>query len=101
MTEAFKDVLGIAPRSANTQDIREHGAVKRWNRTLKEMPNKIFRKTEMIGILTRISYVCLSGKCHIAQQASYHAQLVYGRLPNGPLNRLKEVLTGGQRNSHR
>ncbi|GFX35426.1 retrovirus-related Pol polyprotein from transposon opus [Trichonephila clavipes] len=40
LTEAFKDVLGIAPRFATPGHPESMGAVERWNRTLKEMLNK-------------------------------------------------------------
>ncbi|GFY19366.1 hypothetical protein TNCV_4127531 [Trichonephila clavipes] len=40
LTEAFKDVLGIAPRFATSEHPESRGAVQHWNRTLKEMLNK-------------------------------------------------------------
>ncbi|GFY49957.1 retrovirus-related Pol polyprotein from transposon 412 [Trichonephila inaurata madagascariensis] len=39
-TEAFKDVLGIAPRFITPGYLESMGAAERWSRTVKEMLNK-------------------------------------------------------------
>ncbi|GFQ80299.1 hypothetical protein TNCT_30041 [Trichonephila clavata] len=90
LTEAFKDVLGIASRFATLG----YPAVERWNRTVKEMLNKNIQENGN-NWDSHLPYLMFAYRevPHSTTGVSPH-QLVYGRLPNGPLKLLKEVWTG-------
>ncbi|GFY54315.1 retrovirus-related Pol polyprotein from transposon opus [Trichonephila inaurata madagascariensis] len=94
LTEAFKDVLGIAPRFATPGHPESMGAVERWNHTLKEMLNKNIQENGN-NWYSHLLYLMFAYRevPHSTTGVSPY-QLVYGRLPNGPLKLLKEVWTG-------
>ncbi|GFX87202.1 retrovirus-related Pol polyprotein from transposon 412 [Trichonephila clavipes] len=96
LTEAFKDALGIAPRFATPGHPESMGAVERWNRTLKEMLNKNIQENGN-NWDSHLPYLMFAYRevPHSTTGVSPY-QLVYGRLPNGPLKLLKEVWTGGK-----
>ncbi|GFW47333.1 hypothetical protein TNCV_335051 [Trichonephila clavipes] len=96
LTEAFKDALGIAPRFATPGHPESMGAVERWNRTLKEMLNKNNQENGN-NWDSHLPYLMFAYRevPHSTTGVSPY-QLVYGRLPNGPLKLLKEVWTGGK-----
>ncbi|GFW75334.1 retrovirus-related Pol polyprotein from transposon opus [Trichonephila clavipes] len=100
LTEASKNALGIAPRFATPGHPESMGAVERWNRTLslslKEMLNKNIQKNRN-NWDSHLPYLMFAYRevPHSTTGVSPY-QLVYGRLPNGPLKLLKEVWTGGK-----
>ncbi|GFW48156.1 hypothetical protein TNCV_1614171 [Trichonephila clavipes] len=96
LTEAFKDALGIAPRFTTPGHPESMGAVERWNRTLNVMLNKNIQENGN-NWESHLPYLMFAYRevPHSTTGVSPY-QLVYGRLPNGPLKLLKEVWTGGK-----
>ena len=91
------ELLGISPRFATPGHPESMGAVERWNRTLKDMLNKNIQEHGS-NLDLHLPYLLFAYKevPHSTTGISSY-QLVYGRLPPGPLLLLKDVWTGGRK----
>ncbi|GFQ93221.1 hypothetical protein TNCT_124941 [Trichonephila clavata] len=94
LTQAFQDVLGVSPRFSTPGHPESMGAVERWNRTLKDMLNKNIQEhgNEWDVHLPYLLFAYREIPHTLTSVSPY--QLVYGRLPSGPMTILKEFWTG-------
>lgn len=94
LTDQFLSVLGVSPRFATPGHPESMGAVERWNKTLKEMLNKNIQEHGRKWDL-HLPYLLFAYRevPHSTTGVSPF-QLVYGRLPPGPLSILKDVWLG-------
>lgn len=94
LTKAFLNVLGVSPRFSTPGHPESMGAVERWNKTLKEMLGKnIEENGRQWDIHLPFLLFAYREVPHSTTGVSPY-QLVYGRLPPGPLKLLKDVWTG-------
>lgn len=94
LTDAFLSVIGVSPRFSTPGHPESMGAVERWNQTLKDMLNKNIQEHGSNWDL-HLPYLLFAYRevPHSTTGVSPF-QLVYGRLPPGPLSILKEFWTG-------
>jgi hypothetical protein len=94
LTKAFLDVVGVSPRFATPGHPESMGAVERWNRTLKNMLNKNIQEHGREWDV-HLPYLLFAYRevPHTTTGLSPY-QLVYGRIPRGPLSLLKNSWTG-------
>ncbi|GFQ98629.1 retrovirus-related Pol polyprotein from transposon opus [Trichonephila clavata] len=90
LTQAFQDVLGVSRRFSTPGHPESMGAVERWNRTLKDMLNKNIQEhgNEWDVHLPYLLFAYREIPHTLTGVSPY--QLVYGRLPSGPMTILKE-----------
>ncbi|GFW22111.1 hypothetical protein TNCV_1632411 [Trichonephila clavipes] len=91
LTQAFQDVLGASPRFSTPGHPESMGAVERWNRTLKDMLNKNIQEhgNEWDVHLPYLLFAYREIPHTLTGVSPY--QLVYGRLPSGPMSILKSL----------
>ncbi|GFX77388.1 retrovirus-related Pol polyprotein from transposon 412 [Trichonephila clavipes] len=94
LTQAFQDVLGASPRFSTPGHPESMGVVERWNRTLKDMLNKNIQEhgNEWDVYLPYLLFAYREIPHTLIGVSPY--QLVYGRLPSGPMSIVKEFWTG-------
>ncbi|GFX91070.1 retrovirus-related Pol polyprotein from transposon opus [Trichonephila clavipes] len=94
LTQAFQDALGASSRFSTPGHPESMGAVERWNRTLKDMLNKNIQEhgNEWDVHLPYLLFAYREIPHTLTGVSQY--QLVYGRLPLGPMSILKEFWTG-------
>ncbi|GFW34083.1 hypothetical protein TNCV_287671 [Trichonephila clavipes] len=94
LTQAFQDMLGASPRFSTPGHPESMGAVERWNRTLKDMLNKNIQEygNEWDVHLPYLLFAYREIPHTLTGVSPY--QLVYGRIPSGPMSILKEFWIG-------
>lgn len=94
LTAAFTELLGISPRFSTPGHPESMGAVERWNKTLKNMLNKNIQENGRNWDV-HIPFLLFAYRevPHSTTGVSPF-QLVYGRVPPGPLSMLKDVWAG-------
>ncbi len=94
MTSAFMNLIGVSPRFSTPGHPESMGAVERWNRTLKDMMNKnIQEHGRQWDIHLPFLLFAYREVPHSTTGVSPF-QLVYGRLPPGPMKLMKDGWTG-------
>lgn len=94
LTAAFEELLGISPRFSTPGHPESMGSIERWNRTLKNMLNKNIQQHGRNWDI-HLPYLLFAYRevPHTTTGVSPF-QMVYGRVPAGPLSLLKEVWAG-------
>ncbi|XP_055932981.1 uncharacterized protein LOC129963003 [Argiope bruennichi] len=97
LTKEFLKVIGTAPRFATPGHPESMGAVERWNKTLKEMLSKNIQENGKDWDI-HLPYLLFAYRevPHSTTGLSPF-QMVYGRLPRGPLSLMKDFWTGKRR----
>ncbi|GFW93336.1 retrovirus-related Pol polyprotein from transposon opus [Trichonephila clavipes] len=87
-------MLGASPRFSTPGHPESMGAIERWNRTLKDMLNKNIQEhgNEWDVHLPYLLFAYREIPHTLTGVSPY--QLVYGRIPSGPMSILKEFWTG-------
>lgn len=94
LTRAFLDVIGAAPRFATPGHPESMGVVERWNRTLKDMMNKNIQENGRNWDLHLPFLLFAYREVPHSTTGISPFQLVYGRLPPGPLSVIKNHWIG-------
>ncbi|GFY24316.1 hypothetical protein TNCV_1013651 [Trichonephila clavipes] len=93
LSEAFLSVMGVSPRFSTPGHPESMGAVERWNRTLEDMSSKNVQEHGSDWDLLPFLLFAYREVPHSTTGMSPF-QLVYERLPSGPISLLKEVWVG-------
>ncbi|GFS88479.1 retrovirus-related Pol polyprotein from transposon opus [Trichonephila clavipes] len=94
LSEMFLSVMGVSPRFSTPGHPESMGAVERWNRTLKDMLSKNVQEHGSDWDLHLPFLLFAYREIPHSTTGMSPFQLVYGRLPSGPISLLKEVWVG-------
>ncbi|GFW40479.1 retrovirus-related Pol polyprotein from transposon 17.6 [Trichonephila clavipes] len=94
LSEKFLSVMGVSPRFSTPGHPESMGAVERWNRTLKDMLSKNVQEHGSDWDLHLPFLLFAYREIPHSTTGMSPFQLVYGRLPSGPISLLKEVWVG-------
>ncbi|GFT13820.1 retrovirus-related Pol polyprotein from transposon 412 [Trichonephila clavipes] len=94
LAEVFLSVMGVSPRFSTPGHPESMGAVERWNRTLKDMLSKNVQEHGSDWDLHLPFLLFAYREIPHSRTGMSPFQLVYGRLPSGPISLLKEVWVG-------
>ncbi|GFU11011.1 retrovirus-related Pol polyprotein from transposon 412 [Trichonephila clavipes] len=94
LSEVFLSVMGVSPRFSTPGHPESMGAVERWNRTLKDMLSKNVQEHGSDWDLHLPFLLFAYREIPHSTTGMSPFQLVYGRLPSGPISLLKEVWVG-------